>query len=40
MVEDSKQEHSKEHKTGMNCPQCGAFIKTSIVSIMSPTYFD
>ena len=35
MVEDSKQEHSKEHKTGMNCPQCGALIKTSIFELFT-----
>ena len=32
MVEDSKQEHSKEHKTGM---KCGAFIKTSIFELFT-----
>lgn len=32
---DKKEEHSREQKTGLKCPQCGIFIETSIFQLLT-----
>lgn len=29
------EEHAREQKTGMKCPQCGAFIETSVFQLLT-----
>ena len=31
------EEHSREQKAGMNCPQCGTFIEISIYQLLTAT---
>lgn len=35
MNENSIGNHAREQKTGLKCPQCGAFIETTILQLLT-----